>query len=137
MTYVTSDGSKSFLLQTPEELKPFIDKINDEMLKATLRHGVGYLHEGLTKLDREVVSHLFEAGWIQVCVMNSSRCWGVSLSAHLVVVMGTQYHDGPENAHTDYPVTDLLQMMGHASRPLLDNSGKCILQELLVCSIPS
>ena len=132
MTYVAGDGSKSFLLQTPEELKPFIDKINDEMLKATLRHGVGSLHEGLTKLDQEVVSHLFEAGWIQVCVMNSSMCWGVSLSAHLVVVMGTQYHDGPENAHTDYPVTDLLQMMGHASRPLLDNSGKCV----ILCHAP-
>ena len=132
MTYVAGDGSKSFLLQTLEELKPFIDKINDEMLKATLRHGVGYLHEGLTKLDQEVVSHLFEAGWIQVCVMNSSICWGVSLSAHLVVVMGTQYYDGRENAHTDYPVTDLLQMMGHASRPLLDNSGKCV----ILCHAP-
>ncbi|KAK4591715.1 hypothetical protein RGQ29_016236 [Quercus rubra] len=132
MTYVAGDGSKSFLLQTPEELKPFIDKINDEMLKATLRHGVGYLHEGLTKLDQEVVSQLFEAGWIQVCVMSSSMCWGVSLSAHLVVVMGTQYYDGRENAHTDYPVTDLLQMMGHASRPLLDNSGKCV----ILCHAP-
>ncbi|KAJ6760914.1 SEC63 DOMAIN-CONTAINING [Salix purpurea] len=97
------------------------------MLRATLHHGVGYLHEGLSSLDQEVVSQLFEAGWIQVCVMSSSMCWGVPLSAHLVVVMGTQYYDGQENAHTDYPVTDLLQMMGHASRPLLDNSGKCVI----------
>jgi len=52
------------------------------------------LHEGLTNLDQEVVSQLFEAGWIQVCVMSSSMCWGLSLSAHLVVVMGTQYYDG-------------------------------------------
>ncbi|GMY20968.1 DExH-box ATP-dependent RNA helicase DExH12-like [Fagus crenata] len=134
MTYSDVDGGekKPFLLQTPEELEPFITKINDEMLKATLRHGVGYLHEGLNNLDQEVVSHLFEAGWIQVCVMSSSMCWGVSLSAHLVVVMGTQYYDGRENAHTDYPVTDLLQMMGHASRPLLDNSGKCV----ILCHAP-
>ena len=53
-------------------------------------------------------------------------CWGLSLSAHLVVVMGTQYYDGRENAHTNYPITDLLQMMGHANRPLLDNAGKCV-----------
>ncbi len=134
MTYSDVDGGekKPFLLQTPEELEPFIKKINDEMLKATLRHGVGYLHEGLNNLDQEVVSHLFEAGWIQVCVLSSSMCWGASLSAHLVVVMGTQYYDGRENAHTDYPVTDLLQMMGHASRPLLDNSGKCV----ILCHAP-
>uniref|UniRef100_A0A2N9I7Z7 Uncharacterized protein n=1 Tax=Fagus sylvatica TaxID=28930 RepID=A0A2N9I7Z7_FAGSY len=134
MTYSDVDGGekKPFLLQTLEELEPFIKKINDEMLKATLRHGVGYLHEGLNNLDQEVVSHLFEAGWIQVCVLSSSMCWGASLSAHLVVVMGTQYYDGRENAHTDYPVTDLLQMMGHASRPLLDNSGKCV----ILCHAP-
>jgi pre-mRNA-splicing helicase BRR2 len=134
MTYsvVEGGGKKPFLLKTPEEIEPFIDKINDEMLKATLREGVGYLHEGLTNLDQEVVSQLFEAGWIQVCVMSSSMCWGLSLSAHLVVVMGTQYYDGRENSHTDYPVTDLLQMMGHASRPLLDDSGKCV----ILCHAP-
>lgn len=54
------------------------------------------------------------------------------MSAHLVVVMGTQYYDGRENAQTDYPVTDSLQMMGHASRPLVDNSGKCV----ILCHAP-
>ncbi|KAJ7961552.1 DExH-box ATP-dependent RNA helicase [Quillaja saponaria] len=133
MTYSNADsGEKPFLLRSPGELEPFTDKINDEMLKATLGHGVGYLHEGLSSFDREVVTQLFEAGWIQVCVLSSSMCWGVTLSAHLVVVMGTQYYDGRENAQTDYPVTDLLQMMGHASRPLLDNSGKCV----ILCHAP-
>ncbi|KAG6648198.1 hypothetical protein I3843_07G129200 [Carya illinoinensis] len=133
MTYSDGDGEKKpFLLQTLDKLDPYIDRVNDEMLKATLRHGVGYVHEGLTDRDRDIVSYLFGIGGIKVCVMSSSMCWGVSLSAHLVVVMGTQYYDGRENAHTDYPVTDLLQMMGHASRPLLDNSGKCV----ILCHAP-
>uniref|UniRef100_A0A2P2L2Z5 RNA helicase n=1 Tax=Rhizophora mucronata TaxID=61149 RepID=A0A2P2L2Z5_RHIMU len=134
MTYSSVDSGEkpAFLLHPAEELEPFIGKIQEEMLRATLQHGVGYLHEGLSSLDQEVVSQLFEAGWIQVCVMSSSLCWGVPLSAHLVVVMGTQYYDGRENVHTDYPVTDLLQMMGHASRPLLDNSGKCV----ILCHAP-
>lgn len=134
MTYssMDSDQKSAFLLWPAEEVEPFIDNIQEEMLKATLRHGVGYLHEGLNKTDQEVVSALFEAGKIKVCVMSSSMCWGVPLTAHLVVVMGTQYYDGQENAHTDYPVTDLLQMMGHASRPLLDNSGKCV----ILCHAP-
>ncbi|PON75801.1 Winged helix-turn-helix DNA-binding domain containing protein [Parasponia andersonii] len=59
-------------------------------------------------------------------------CWGVPLSAHLVVVMGTQYYDGRDNVHADYHVTDLLQMIGHAGRPLLDNSGKCV----ILCHAP-
>ncbi|XP_011044153.1 PREDICTED: U5 small nuclear ribonucleoprotein 200 kDa helicase-like [Populus euphratica] len=128
ITYSSVDGGEmpAFLLRS-EELEPFIGRIQEEMLRATLCHGVGYLHEGLSSLDQEVVHQLFEAGWIQVCVMSSSLCWGLPLSAHLVVVMGTQYYDGKEDAHTDYPVIDLLQMMGHASRPLLDNSGKCVI----------
>ncbi|KAJ6672242.1 DEXH-BOX ATP-DEPENDENT RNA HELICASE DEXH12-LIKE [Salix viminalis] len=133
MTYSCVDGGEkpAFLLRS-EELEPFIGKIQEEMLRATLYHGVGYLHEGLSSLDQEVVSHLFGAGSIQVCVMSGSMCWGSPLSAHLVVVMGTQYYDGHGGAHTDYPVIDLLQMMGHASRPLLDNSGKCV----ILCHAP-
>ncbi|KAK2661001.1 hypothetical protein Ddye_007534 [Dipteronia dyeriana] len=134
MTYSSpeSDKQPSFLLHSSEELEPFTSKIKEEMLRETLRHGVGYLHEGLSSLDQEVVTQLFEVGWIKVCVMSSTMCWGLPLTAHLVVVMGTQYYDGQENAHTDYPVTDLLQMMGHASRPLLDNSGKCV----ILCHAP-
>ncbi|MBA0780530.1 hypothetical protein Gotri_004622, partial [Gossypium trilobum] len=134
MSYSKMDNEDepAFRLRSAEELKPFVDKISEETLRTTLEYGVGYLHEGLSSLDQEVVSQLYEAGWIQVCVMSSALCWGVPLSAHLVVVMGTQYYDGRENAHTDYPVTDLLQMMGHASRPLLDNSGKCV----ILCHAP-
>ncbi|KAL6175995.1 hypothetical protein ACLB2K_052631 [Fragaria x ananassa] len=129
MTYSTVDGAESppFLLRSAEEIEPFVEKISDEILASTLRHGVGYLHEGLTTDDQDIVSTLFEAEYIQVCVMSGTMCWGVPLSAHLVVVMGTQYYDGRENIHSDYPVTDLLQMMGHASRPKLDNSGKCVI----------
>ncbi|KAI3919601.1 hypothetical protein MKX01_018424 [Papaver californicum] len=134
MTYSNADGGESppFLLKSDEELESFISKVTEPMLSATLRHGVGYLHEGLSSVDLEIVSHLFEAGWIQVCVASNSMCWGMPLSAHLVVVMRTQHYDGRENSHTDYPVTDLLQMMGHASRPLLDNSGKCV----ILCHAP-
>ncbi|KAL7610342.1 hypothetical protein Lser_V15G09871 [Lactuca serriola] len=132
MTYLRAEstyenGEKPlFLLQSENEISPFIERIKEPMLKETLVYGVGYLHEGLTTTDQDIVRTLFETGCIQVCVMSGTMCWGVSLRAHLVVVMGTQYYDGRENAHTDYPVTDLLQMMGLASRPLVDNSGKCV-----------
>ncbi|KAH9611678.1 hypothetical protein KSS87_017396 [Heliosperma pusillum] len=131
-THVEKEETPLFLLHALKELEPFTDKIKDPTLKTSLSYGVGFLHEGLSSTDQEIVSQLFEAGWIQVCVMTSSMCWGVPLLAHLVIVMGTQHYDGRENAHTDYPVTDLLQMMGHASRPLLDKSGKCV----ILCHAP-
>ncbi|KAG2647950.1 hypothetical protein PVAP13_1NG004400 [Panicum virgatum] len=125
-------GGTPFLLGSEDEMDTFIRGVEEETLKNTLKCGVGYLHEGLSELDQELVTQLFLGGRIQVCVASSTMCWGRPLPAHLVVVMGTQYYDGRENAHTDYPITDLLQMMGHASRPLQDNSGKCV----ILCHAP-
>ncbi|KAL6571973.1 DExH-box ATP-dependent RNA helicase DExH12 [Orobanche minor] len=133
MTYSSMESEQPlFLLRPKEELESSVANIKEPMLKETIQFGVGYLHEGLSSADQDIVKLLFGKGYIQVCVMSSSICWGVSLSAHLVVVMGTQYYDGRENSHTDYPVTDLLQMMGHASRPFIDNSGKCV----ILCHAP-
>ncbi|KAL4189933.1 hypothetical protein AMTRI_Chr08g209540 [Amborella trichopoda] len=134
VTYANAkSGEKSsFLLQPKEVLEPCISRVSEPALCTALRHGVGYIHEGLSSIDQDVVSHLFSAGCIQVCVSSSSMCWGTPLLAHLVVVMGTQYYDGRENVHTDYPITDLLQMMGNANRPLKDISGKCV----ILCHAP-
>ena len=51
----------------------------------------------------------------------------MAAAASLVVIMGTQYFDGSgATGGQDYPVTDLLQMMGRASRPDKDESGRCV-----------
>jgi hypothetical protein len=53
-------------------------------------------------------------------VATATTCWGMKPAAHLVVVMGTQYYDGTGLGASDYPVTDLIQMLGRASRPGVD-----------------
>lgn len=59
---------------------------------------------------------------MQVVTATASMCWGMTLSASLVVVMGTQYYDASgATGGADYSVTDLLQIMGRASRP--DDAG--------------
>lgn len=45
------------------------------------------------------------------------------MAAHLVVIMGTQYYDGKEHRYADYPIADILQMMGRACRPREDTLG--------------
>ncbi|KAF7094703.1 hypothetical protein CFC21_096990 [Triticum aestivum] len=131
-TYSNAEGCGTpFLLGSEDEMDTYTRCVNEETLVNTLKCGVGYLHEALSDLDQEVVTQLFLCGKIQVCVVSSTMCWGRSLPSHLVVVMGTQYSDGWGSV-TDYPVSDLLQMMGHASRPLQDNSGKCV----ILCHAP-
>jgi replicative superfamily II helicase len=64
----------------------------------------------------------------QVMVVPADLCWGLTAEAQQVVIMGTQYYDGSAGSGgTDYPVTDLLQMMGRAIRAkdTPQGSGRC------------
>ncbi|KAL5562246.1 hypothetical protein UlMin_031993 [Ulmus minor] len=57
MIYSSVDGGESlpFLLCPLDDIEPFVDRIDDEMLKDTPHYGVSYLHEGLSSFDQEVV----------------------------------------------------------------------------------
>uniref|UniRef100_A0A8C5CI20 Small nuclear ribonucleoprotein U5 subunit 200 n=1 Tax=Gadus morhua TaxID=8049 RepID=A0A8C5CI20_GADMO len=111
------------------DLAPFLEKINDATLKETLANGVGYLHEGLSTGERRIVEQLFNSGGcaVQVVVASRSLCWGTNIAAHLVVVMDTQYYNGKIHAYVDYPIYDVLQMVGKANRPLQDDEGRCVI----------
>lgn len=45
----------------------------------------------------------------------------------MVIIMGVQYFDGKDHRYADYPVADLLQMMGRACRPTKDTNSRCVL----------
>ena len=96
---------------------------SSQTLKETLSNGVAYLHEGLSELERKLVEQLYDSGAIQVVVVSRHLAWGLALSAHLVVVMDSQNYNGKVHAYEDYPVTDVLQMIGRANRPQVDEEG--------------
>lgn len=123
-----SDVPRSRFLHVKEEdIQPFLDKITDKTLKETLSNGVGYLHEGLGDIEKKAVETLFSSGAVQVLVASRSLSWGMNVSSHLVVVMDTQYYDGKSHSYEDYPVTDVLQMIGRANRPTVDQEGKAVI----------
>uniref|UniRef100_A0A8U7P132 U5 small nuclear ribonucleoprotein 200 kDa helicase n=1 Tax=Corvus moneduloides TaxID=1196302 RepID=A0A8U7P132_CORMO len=115
------------ILTTCKDLVPYLEKLSDPTLKETLVNGVGYLHEGLTAMERRVVEQLFSSGAVQVMVASRSLCWGMNIAAHLVIIMDTQYYNGKIHAYVDYPIYDVLQMVGHANRPLQDDEGRCVI----------
>ncbi len=94
-----------------------LTQIRDPHLRHTLSFGVGMHHAGLTERDRAVVEDLFVTGQILVLVCTSTLAWGVNYPAHLVVIKGTEFFDGKTHRYVDFPVTDVLQMMGRAGRP--------------------
>ncbi|XP_015771701.1 PREDICTED: U5 small nuclear ribonucleoprotein 200 kDa helicase-like [Acropora digitifera] len=121
------NDAQRFLHCTEEDLQPFIKRLNDKTLKETVGYGVAYLHEGLSDTETKIVEQLFNSGAIQVVIVSRNLSWAINMSAHLVIIMDTQFYEGKIHAYVDYPVTDVLQMIGRANRPLLDDSGKAVI----------
>ena len=96
-----------FLHTEVEDIQSFVDKVTDKTLKETLCQGVGYLHEGLSSQDKNIVESLFDSGAIQVVVVARSLCWALRVNCHLVVIMDTQYYNGKFHAYHDYPITEV------------------------------
>ena len=127
IAYAAADENPdTFVHCNSQELEQRIAKIQDPALKHTLQFGIGLHHAGLSPEDRGVAEQLFAECKIQVLVSTSTLAWGVNLPAHLVVVKGTEFYDGKTKRYQDFPITDVLQMMGRAGRPQFDKSGCCV-----------
>ncbi|XP_053736131.1 activating signal cointegrator 1 complex subunit 3 isoform X2 [Synchiropus splendidus] len=123
----TEDNPKQWLHQDEREIEDIIATVRDSNLKLTLAFGIGMHHAGLHDRDRKTVEELFVNCKIQVLIATSTLAWGVNFPAHLVVVKGTEYFNGKSRRYVDYPITDVLQMMGRAGRPQFDNQGKAVI----------
>ena len=67
-----------FLHCTEKDLIPYLEKLSDSTLKETLLNGVGYLHEGLSPMERRLVEQLFSSGREQPRVRSEARSRGVT-----------------------------------------------------------
>jgi pre-mRNA-splicing helicase BRR2 len=124
---VASDNEDRFLHADVEQMRPLLERICEEALAEALSHGIGYYHEALSSGDKRIVKHLYDNGAIQVMVASRDVCWELDCKAHLVIVMGTQFYEGSEHRYVDYPLSEVLQMFGKATRPLEDKISKGVL----------
>ncbi|KAI8894352.1 Sec63 Brl domain-containing protein [Globomyces pollinis-pini] len=121
------DNPRKFLHMPENEMEQIIIPIQDQSLKMSLQFGIGLHHAGLIEKDRKIVEELFCNGKIQILVATSTLAWGVNFPAHLVVVKGTEFYDAKTRAYKDFPITDVLQMMGRAGRPQFGNTGVAVI----------
>ncbi|CDY47018.1 BnaC02g42030D [Brassica napus] len=117
----SDEHPRQFLSVSEEDLQMVLSQITDQNLRHTLQFGIGLHHAGLNDQDRSVVEELF------VLVSTSTLAWGVNLPAHLVIIKGTEYFDGKTKRYVDFPLTEILQMMGRAGRPQFDQHGKAVI----------
>ncbi|KII91381.1 hypothetical protein PLICRDRAFT_135522 [Plicaturopsis crispa FD-325 SS-3] len=128
LTHCSADDKADRFLNIEEaDLQPHLDHINDRGLVETLKHGIGYYHEALDKQDKRIVERLFQSGAIQVLIASKDTAWSLPVASYMVIIMGVQYFEGKEHRYVDYPVMDVLQMMGRACRPMEDERSRCVL----------
>jgi pre-mRNA-splicing helicase BRR2 len=124
---LADDKPDRFLNIELDDLQPHLDHISDKGLVETLKHGIGYYHEALDKQDKRIVQRLFESGAIQLLVASKDTAWSLPVASYMVIIMGVQFYEGKEHRYIDYPVMDVLQMMGRACRPMEDERSRCVL----------
>ena len=134
MTYYQSIEGKTFLGKdtNADEVAEIARKLREPALQQVTTSGVGFLHDGMVESDWEQIIDLYQKGNLTVLVCPVDICWKVNIVSHLVVVMGTETFDGRERRYVDYPIADLLHMMGMASRQGIDTSGKVV----IMCHTP-
>ncbi|VDK53455.1 unnamed protein product, partial [Anisakis simplex] len=124
---VSGDDPKQWLNMDIQELECLTQTIKDESLKLTLPFGIGMHHAGLQQHERSLVEELFVERKIQVLIATATLAWGINMPAHLVIIKGTEYYDGKTHKYVNFPVTDVLQMMGRAGRPQYDTSAIAVI----------
>lgn len=108
-------------------LTPVIERVKERSLAEALSHGVGYFHEALAASDKRIVDHLYKQGAIQILLVSRDCAYEVDCTAQLTIIMGTQVFEGREHRYVDYTIAEMLQMLGSANRPGLDNKARAIL----------
>ncbi|KAL7274426.1 Pre-mRNA-splicing helicase BRR2 [Rhizina undulata] len=128
LSYCVADEDEDRFRQVDiDDIATHLSHIQEKSLAESLSHGIGYYHEALSKSDKRIVEGLFESGAVKVLLASRDVAWELNSTAHMVIVMGTQFFEGREHRYIDYPLSEVLQMFGKASRPGEDKFGKAIL----------
>lgn len=124
---IADDDEDRFLHTTVADMAQLLERVSEPALADSISHGIGYYHEALSASDKRIVSHLYSIGALQVMVASRDVCWELDCTSHLVILMGTQFFDGREHRYIDYPISEVLQMFGKATRTGGDRTSRGVL----------
>ncbi|OAF71443.1 Activating signal cointegrator 1 complex subunit 3 [Intoshia linei] len=128
IAYVASEkNSKKWVKMDEQEKQNITSTISNNDLKQTIIWGVGLHHAGLCDSDRKTTERLFLERKIQILIATSTLAWGINMPCHLVIIKGTEFYDGKTHTYVDFPITDVLQMIGRAGRPQFDERGYAVI----------
>ncbi|KAL0206484.1 hypothetical protein P9112_001791 [Eukaryota sp. TZLM1-RC] len=127
ISFCISDDATSRFIGQHESSRDLIDSaimsVSDPHLKDTLSFGIGLHHAGLSHNDRHTVENLFCSGHLLLLVSTSTLAYGINTPAFACVIKGTEFFDAKQARYVQYPLVDVLQMIGRAGRPGYDTEA--------------
>jgi ATP-dependent DNA helicase HFM1/MER3 len=96
-------------------------------LQKCLKGGTAFHHAGMENENRKLVEQNFSKGLVKCLCATSTLAMGVNLPAHLVIIKGTSVWRGAGQGYQEIDTGTMLQMMGRAGRPGLDDSGTAVI----------
>lgn len=108
---LASNDRISFLNADLEDIQPVLKKVSNSNLADLLCQGIGVYHKDMDPNDRRSVEKLYKAGVLSVLLATRDTASFVP-SSSLVVVLSTQFYEGKEHRYIDYPINELLEMVG-------------------------
>jgi pre-mRNA-splicing helicase BRR2 len=146
------DPAGRFRLVAKEELERLVEQggaIKTSVHVAFLvEYGIAIYHENMSAAERDFIEKIYSLNLISCVICSRETCWSIPFRAYLVIIAGTElvfycflfafpqkkkkkkidrYYDGKEHRYIEYAIPDVLQMVGMAGRPGLDNRGSCML----------
>lgn len=114
MSYNDNQGKSSFRGAGTDEkaLSDIAATLHEPALQQVLPSGVAFVHGGMVQSDWDTLTRLHQKKEIRVIVCPADLCWKLPCLGNVIVVMGTECFDGAVGRHVDYPIVDLMQMMG-------------------------
>jgi len=101
----------SFLNTNVEEIEPLLSRVSDQTLSDLLSNGIGFYYKNMASTDRKIVEKLFSSGALTVLFATRDTAF-YAPSGNLVIVLSTQFYEGKEHRYIDYPINELLEMIG-------------------------
>lgn len=102
---------RSLLRSQEDEIKPYIDRVNDRRLKDALLKGVGLFFDEMSAMDKLITQKLFESDYLTILVAAKGTCNYCPVAPN-VIVLGAQEFDYEESRYVDYSIATLLEIVG-------------------------
>ncbi|AAS54603.1 AGR113Wp [Eremothecium gossypii ATCC 10895] len=106
-------------------LETHLPKVEDGNLRESLKHGIGFFYHGMSSSDKAIVEQAWKQKLI-LCIAITRDLCVMAPFAETVIIMGTQYYEPREHRYVNYPVADVLEIVGTAQGNA-DYPGKVIL----------